>query len=166
MPPVHLDALIYLDAPYVWTLPMCLDTPYMFRCPHMFGCSHMFRCPHMFGCPHMVGHPWYVWMPSIYLNVPHTSVCLHAALYICMFLGGICIWYGDGGIYTPHIECSDAITRIIYKKHYKFIHVGKHKYLNKTPYDLYELFIYLFEGAKEGYEFFCLSDEQTDNSYK
>ena len=27
-----------------------------------------------------------------------------------------------------HIECLDVITRIIYKKHYKFVHVGKHKY--------------------------------------
>ena len=51
------------------------------------------------------------------------------------------------GIYTPHTECSDAIIRIIYKKHYKFVHVGKYKHLNKTQYDLYELFIYLSEGA-------------------
>ena len=33
------------------------------------------------------------------------------------------------------------------KKHCKFVHVRKHKYLNKTPYDLYELFTCLFEGA-------------------
>ena len=57
-----------------------------------------------------------------------------------------------GGIYTPHIECSEAITKIIYQKHYKFVYVGKHKYLNKTPYDLYELFICLSEGAQNGYE--------------
>ena len=86
-------------------------------------------------------------MPSICLNVPHTSICLHAPLYICMFLGGIYILYGDGGIYIPHIEHSDAITSISYNKHCKFVHVGKYKYLNKTTNDLYELFIYLSEGA-------------------
>ena len=83
-----------------------------------------------------------------------------------MFLGGIYISYGDGGIYTPHSECSDAITRMIYKKHYKFVHVGKHKYLNKTSYDLTELFIYLSEGGLGGASIICLSGEQTDNSYK
>ena len=81
-----------------------------------------------------------------------------------MFLGGIYILYEDGGIYTPHIECSDAITRIIYKKQYKFVHVGKHKCLNKNPYDLYELFIYL--SILGGVWIVCLSGEQTDNSYK
>ena len=54
------------------------------------------------------------------------------------------------GIYTPHTECSNVITRIIYKKCYKFVHVGKHKYLNKTPYDLYELFISLSEAGLGG----------------
>ena len=38
----------------------------------------------------------------------HTSVCPHVPMYICMFLGGICIWYGDGGIYQPGIECLDG----------------------------------------------------------
>ena len=28
-------------------------------------------------------------------------------------------------IYIPHIECLDAITRIICKKYYKLVHVGK-----------------------------------------
>ena len=125
--------------------------------------------PHMFGCAHMFGHPpyvWtppYVWMPSICLNAPHTSVCPYAPLYICIFLVDIYIWYGDGGIYTPHIECSDAITRIMYKKHYKFVHVGKHKYLNKTPYDLYGLFIYLPQGGLGGIWIVCLMNRQTTN---
>ena len=108
---------------------------------------YVWMSPHIFRYPHMFGHPPYVWMPSICLNVPHTSVCPHVPLYICMFLGGIYILYGDGGIYTPHIKCPDTITRVTYKKHYKFVHVGKHKYFNKTQYDLYELFIYLSEGA-------------------
>ena len=39
-------------------------------------------------------------------------------------------------------------------------------YLNKTPYDLYELFICLYEGGLGGIWVVCLSDEQTDNTYK
>ena len=134
-----------------------LYTPHTFRCPHIFGCPHMFRYPDMFGCPHMFG------CPPISLDIPiclHTPICLDT-LHMSKCLTHICmpqcspaylcvsrqhlhiIW--DGGIYTSHIECSDAITRITYKKYYKF--VGKYKYLNKTPYDLYELFIYLSEEA-------------------
>ena len=71
---------------------------------------------------------------------------------------------GMGGIYTPHFECSDAITRIIYKKHYKFVHVEKHKYLNRTPYDLYKLFICPSERGLGGVWVVYLSDEQTENS--
>ena len=74
----------------------------------------MFICPNTFGCPHMFRHPLYIWMPQTFgcpyiwmlpyiWTHPHTSVCHHAPLYICMFLGGICIWYGDGGhLYTPY----------------------------------------------------------------
>ena len=44
-----------------------------------------------------------VWMPTVCLNAPNTSVCLNAPLYICMFLGGTCIQCGDGGhLYIPY----------------------------------------------------------------
>ena len=74
---------------------------------------------------------------------------------------------GMEGIYTPYIDCLESITRIICKKHYKFVHVGKHKYLDKTAQDLVELFIHLSLGGLGGILVVCLSDEQqTDNSYK
>ena len=132
---------IYLETPMFGHPHMFVCPPYVCMTPDRFGYPHMFRHPHMFGCLP------YVWMHSHMSECP-THICMpHAPLYICMFLGGIWIWYGDGDIYACHIECSEAITRIIYKKHYKFVHVAKHKYLNNTPYDLYELFICLSEGA-------------------
>ena len=132
--------------PYVWMSPICLDPLYVW-------------IPHRFGCPISLDTP--ICLDALYMSeCPHISVCPHAPLYICLFLGDICIRYGDGGIYTPHIECSDAITRKIYKKHYKFVHAGKHIYLSKTPYDLYESFIYLSEGDL-GRDMNHLSDEQT-----
>ena len=141
-----------LDTPICLDAPICLDTP-------MFGCPHIFRCP-----PICLDAPICLDTP-ICLGTLHISECpTHirmppCSMYICMFLGDICIWYGDGGIYTPHIECSDANTRIINKKHYKFVHVGKHKYLDKTPYDLYELYIYLSKAGLGGVWIVYLSDE-------
>ena len=35
--PIHLDAPICLDAPYVWTPLICLDVPHTFGCHHTFG---------------------------------------------------------------------------------------------------------------------------------
>ena len=135
MPLIHLDVTIYVDTPicldvppYVWTPPIHLDAPIYLDTPicsdaPIFGCPlydkmppYVLDTPHMFRCP------------PLCLNVPNTSVCLHAPLYSCMFLGGIYIFYGDGSIYTPYIECSDAITRVTYKMHYKSVHVGKYKF--------------------------------------
>ena len=131
-PPIHSDASIYFDVLHTFEHPLYVWMPHILRYPHMFGCPPICLDTPCLDTPH-------AWMPSIYL-----SICMpHTPLYICMFLGGFYILYEDRGIYTPHIECSDAITRIIYKKHYKFAHVGKHKHLNKTPYDVYELFMYL-----------------------
>ena len=77
----------HLYSPISLYAPIYSDTPICSDAPHMSEC-------------------------------PHTSVFPDALLYICMFLGGICILlYGDGAIYTSHIDCLDAITRIIYKKH-------------------------------------------------
>ena len=137
----------------IYIVCICLDTP------HMFGYPIMLRHPHMFGHCHIFWCLCMFWCTAICLNAPNTSVCPHAALCICMFLGGSSIWHGDGSIYTPNIECSGAITRIIYKMHYKFVHVGKHKYLNKTPYNLYEFFICVSEGDLGGVWVVCLSDE-------
>ena len=58
--------------------------------------------------PHMSGCPLYVWIPAIHLDAPCMSEYpqnLYAPMLPCtsvIFLGGICIWYGDGGhLYTP-----------------------------------------------------------------
>ena len=112
---------IYMP-PYVWIPPIYLDTPICLDVLHMVE------------CPPYIWIPPYVWMPSMWLNTPHTHApCSPINLYISR--GYLHIKWGWGHLYTL-IECSDAITRIIYKKYYKFVHVGKHKYLNKTPFDL------------------------------
>ena len=85
--PMHLDALI------------CLDAPCMFRCPYIFGCSPcMFGCCHMFGWPHL--YVWmlpYVWTPPMFgcpicLDTPHvwmppicsdTPICLDSPMFGC-----------------------------------------------------------------------------------
>ena len=55
-PPIHLDALIYLDAP-------C-----MFGCPHMFGYSPVCLGNPMSGCPLNMWTLPYVWTPPICLE--------------------------------------------------------------------------------------------------
>ena len=75
--------------PYIW-MPPYLQTPPYGWMPYAFGCPlvhsdapNMFRCPICLDTPSMS-------------KCPHTSVCLHAPLHTCMFLGCICRWYGDG----------------------------------------------------------------------
>ena len=91
MPHVCLDAPYILTPQYVWTLslyvwmpPMCLDAPYILTPQYVWTLSP------------------YVWMPPGCLNAPYTSVCCHAPMYICMFLGVSAYDMGTGGIYTPH----------------------------------------------------------------
>ena len=128
--------------------------PYIWM-PHMFGCPPIYLdTPYMFGFPICLDasiflDALYIKIPPICLDALHmsecpTHICMppYSPVYLYVSRGYLhMIW--DGGIYTPHIECSDAIKRIICKKHYKFVHVGK----CKTPYDLCELFTYLSEGA-------------------
>ena len=88
--------------------------PYV-HIPHTYGCPpYVLDIPCTFGCPP------YVQMSPICLNIPHRSVCPCAPLYICMFLEGICIWYGEGVSIHPILSTLDAITRVICKKHNKF----------------------------------------------
>ena len=134
---ICLDTPMFGHPQYIWIPTMCLDTPYMFGC-----------LPYL-GCPPYLWMPPYIWTPPC-LDAPlHISefpthicmpLCCPVHLYLCR--GYLHMIWGWGHLYN-HIECSEAITKIIYKTHYKFVHVGKHKYLNKTPYDLYELFIFL-----------------------
>ena len=96
--------------------------------------------------------PPYVWMPPICLDTL-THICMPSCSPVHLYVSRRYLAYDmgiKGGIYTLHIECSDVITRIIYKKYYKFVHVRKYKYLNDTPYDLYEFFICLSEGGLGG----------------
>ena len=76
MPPVCLDAAIYLDAHSVClNAPICLDGPLYVWMPLYIWVPPILTPLCMFGCPHMFGHPLYVWMSSIGLAVPCMFGC-------------------------------------------------------------------------------------------
>ena len=81
--------------------------------PHKFVHPIHSYAPHIFGYPPYIWLPPYVWIPPMHLY----ALC--SPVLVSM---GICIRYGDAGIYTPHFEHLDAITRIIYNNILSFPH--------------------------------------------
>ena len=116
--PIHLDALICLDAPlyvwmplvyldvpiclghppYVWMPPVCLDAPCMFGCPTCLDTPicldalHMFGCPHcMFGCCQMYGRiQRYEGHPNIWEVSKHIRASKH--MRASKYMGHPNIW--------------------------------------------------------------------------
>ena len=81
IPPLHLYAFIclyapiHLDAPYIWTPPICSDAPHTFVHPHMFRCFPVgLDVPITFVCPHMFVYPQYVCIPNMFGCPPYVQI--------------------------------------------------------------------------------------------
>ena len=89
-----LGSPLYLDAPHVWTTPVCMNAPYVWMSSCMFGCPlYVWK---MFGCPlyiHNTKKPCFVrlmgcpYAPNTF-RCPHmfgcTPMCLDDPLYVWM----------------------------------------------------------------------------------
>ena len=137
------------------TPSICLDAPYMFRCPHMFGFPHIFRHPHIFGCPIClvpsiyldvplyVWMPPYVWTPPISLDALHmpecpTHICMPpcSPVYLHVSRGYLHMIWGMGASVHSILNAQMLLQGEYTKSIISLYILEKHKYLNKTPYDL------------------------------
>ena len=102
----------------------------------------------------MFTHPHVCLDTPICLDALHISECPpvwhHAPLYICMFLGVSVYDMGMGASIYPILSAQMLFQGQHTKSIIDLYMLGKHKYLNKTPYDLYELFTCLSKGGLGG----------------